>query len=66
MIVVQLVQKPSIQLTSWEELGWELAFLTTCVASAITFIFFLLDLIGLGLFPLWFFIRWARVERIIN
>ena len=64
--MIQLIQKPDIDLSQWEQLGWEFAFLTTCLSSAVTTIFFVMNRFEMGPFPLWFFIRWAGVERLLN
>ena len=65
MLVMQfLTTQESITLSRWDSLGWDLAFLAIVTLDSVSIMNYgLVKLDLFGMFPDWFFVKWAQVEQ---
>jgi hypothetical protein len=53
-----------VTLRRWDTLGWDLAYWTLLYISGGSITTFIFWRVGLfGLFPPWFFVKWAQLDR---
>ena len=46
-------------------MGWDLALTSTVILDSVSLIFYILQVIPtIGMFPEWFFVKWAQLDRL--
>lgn len=62
---MSLVYRTKFNLGSWTNLGWDLALTSSVLLDSVSLTFYVLQALPiLGIFPKWFFVKWAQLDRL--